>query len=91
MTCQINLWNEHGWELDHPMQDKVFQVVSRHAHWAKMIDIYPQERVSDDAPAWKTPGWLEWIVRVHGNESHGGTLTIGVLQRTKGAEFECHT
>lgn len=88
-TCQINVHNVLGWELDPQMQDKAMLLCSRHLHAAHTIDVYPQERVPMDAPAYKNPGWLEWLVRVHYRS--GGTLTIGIIQRTPGAEFECHS
>lgn len=88
-TCQINVHNVHGWTLDPQMQDKVMLLCSRHLSESKLIDVYPQERVPMDAPAWKHPGWLEWTVRVHYRS--GGAITIGVIQRQPGAEFECHS
>lgn len=85
----INIWNEHAWELDAPMLDFALRIAARHAPQASTIDIYPQERIPADAPAWKFPGRLEWIVRVL--YRGGGALTIGLLQRTKDSEFESHT
>jgi hypothetical protein len=90
MTCKITLWNEHGWDLDPEMLAFVMgRVVARHAPQAHTVDVYPQERIPLDAPNWKSPGWLEWIVRVL--YVGGGSLTIGCIQRGPGLEFESHT
>jgi hypothetical protein len=88
-TCQINVHNVHGWKLDPDATNKAMLLCARHLDTAKMIDIYPQEMVPLDAPAWKNPGWLEWIVRVHYRT--GGTITIGLIRRQPGADFECHS
>ena len=88
-NCQINLWNEQCWELDAGMLEFVMSRVTRHCTQAKIIDIYPQERVPADAPAYKHPGWLEWIVRIQ--YQHGGALTLGCIQRSADAQFESHS
>lgn len=88
-TCQINIHNVLGWDLDPEMTNKAMLLCARHLDNAKVIDVYPQERVPADAPAYKSPGWLEWIVRIHGHS--GSTLTVGIIQRTIGAEFEVHS
>jgi hypothetical protein len=89
-NCVITLYNEHDWTIDDGMLSFVLQrIVARHAPQARVIDIYPQERVAEDAPAWKHPGWLEWTVRVLYHS--GGAMTIGCIQRTVDAEFESHS
>lgn len=88
-TCVINVHNVLGWDLDPEMTNKAMMVAARWMSSAQMIDIYPQERVPADAPAWKHPGWLEWLVRVH--QASGNTMVIGIIQREVGAEFECHS
>lgn len=88
-TCQINIWNEQDWELDDGMLQAVLVRVSHHVPNASLIDIYPQERVPDDAPAYKDPGWLEWIINIKYHS--GAKLTIGAIQRGYGAEYEFHS
>lgn len=88
-NCQINIWNEHDWELDYGMLYAVMARMVRHVPNTSAIDVYPQERVPLDAPAYKHPGWLEWIVRL---KYHSGVeMTIGCIQRQPGAEFEFHS
>lgn len=88
-SCQINIWNEHDWDLDDGMMNAVLVRLGWHIQQAELIDIYPQLRVPEDAPAWQSPGWLEWIIHIkyHG----GGKLTIGAIQRNLDAEFEFHS
>lgn len=88
-TCQINVHNVLGWELDQDMLNAVLGRVALHVPQALIIEIYPQERVPEDAPAYKHPGWLEWIVNIRYRT--GSRLTFGCIQRTKGAEFEFHS
>lgn len=88
-TVTINLWNEHGWELDRGMLDFAMRKVAMHCLQAEKIDIYPQERIPSDAPDWKYPGRIEWIMRVF--YRRGGDMTIGLLQRGIDQEFESHT
>jgi hypothetical protein len=88
-TCQINIHNVHGWELDPGMLDFALRICARHAPQAHTIDVYPSERIPADAPVWKNPGWIEWAVRPHYRS--GGTLHIGCIQRQPGAEYESHT
>lgn len=88
-TCVVTVHNVHGWELDYEMLNKAMSVAAYQLSGAKVIDIYPQERVPADAPAWKNPGWLEWTLRVIYRS--GGAITIGVIQREPGAEFESHS
>jgi hypothetical protein len=88
-NCQITIWNEHDWELDDGMMFAVLQRLTHHVQQAEMIDVYPQERIPVDAPAWKSPGWLEWILRI--KYRGGGGLTIGAIQRTVGAGYEFHS
>ena len=88
-TCVVTLWNEHDYPLDEAMLNSVMKVVARHMPQAKFIDIYPQERVPEDAPAYKHPGWLEWMVRIQYHS--GGALSIGCIQRNVGAAFEFHS
>ena len=88
-TCTIVVWNQQMWELDQPMLEKALQVAARYVQTSVKIDIYPQLRSDPNEPAYKRPGFLEWMVVVTGNDS--SKLTIGVIQRTIGSEFETHT
>ena len=88
-TCVINVWNLHGWELDQDMLNAVMAKALQHLQQATLIDVYPQERVPANAPAYKHPGWLEWIIRIQ--YVGGGSLTIGCIQRTIGAKVEFHS
>lgn len=88
-TCTITIHNVQGIELDAQMLHAAMRLVARHAPNAQIIDIYPSLREPADAPAWKFPGRIEWLVRVHYHG--GGSLTIGLLQREPGAAFESHT
>lgn len=94
-NCQINVWNEHDWELDPGMYEFVMKrVVARHGPQAVSIDIYPQERVPADAPAYKHPGWLEWTcnIKYSGVDGKpGGGMTIGCIQRKIDGEYESHS
>lgn len=88
-TCQINIHNVLGWDLDQEMLDAVMGRIARHIPQAKLIDIYPQERVPADAPAFKHPGWLEWIVNIRYHTD--SRLTIGCIQREMFGGFEFHS
>jgi hypothetical protein len=87
-SCQINIHNVLGWDLDHDMFNEALKVCVNNSS-AKLIDIYPQERVPADAPVWKNPGWLEWVVRIHYRAA--GTLEVHIIQRQLGAPFERHS
>lgn len=88
-TCVLTVHNVLGWELDAGMLGAVLQRCAFHIPNAKVIDVYPQERVAQDAPAYKHPGWLEWLVRIHYHT--GSALTIGCIQREPGEPFEFHS
>lgn len=88
-TCTIAVHNVLGWELDEPMLRFALSQAARHLPQAEVIDVYPQERVPADAPAYKNPGWLEWTLRV--KYRSGSWMTIGIIQRTIGAGYECHS
>lgn len=88
-NCVINLWNEHDWDLDSDMMEFAMLRAARHAHNASHINIYPQERIPMDAPEWKYPGRIEWIMNI--DYHSGGRLTLGLLQRGPGQPFESHS
>lgn len=87
VTIHIN--NRDGIDLDSGMLEFAMRVAARYAPQAHVINIYPAKRIPDDAPAWQFPGRLEWLEIVHYRD--GGPLTIGLLQRSKDAEFESNT
>lgn len=89
-NCQINVWNQLGWDLDQQMLSAVMARIAHHVPQAVVIDVYPQERVPQDAPEWKFPGRIEWIVTI----LHRGAtqrFTLGALQRQPGAPVEFHS
>ena len=94
-NCTINLWNEHGWELDQGMLEAVLtRVVARNALEAERINIYPSEREAMELSETKKyfrdgPGWLEWHVNI--KYRSGSSMSIVVIQRTVGAPFESHS
>lgn len=68
-----------------------------HAHIERMdngrlyqVDIFMQPRIPLDAPEYKHPGWLEWLL-VYRWEGSDSKLTVGMIQRQPGAEFEFHS
>lgn len=89
-TCKIMLFNVQGWVLDETMLLAVMRRVARLASSAEAIDIYPQERVPDDAPPYKHPGSCEWMMRVTYVHSTYA-ITIGCLQRSPTSEVEFHS
>lgn len=62
--------------------------IGRHQHLAS-AKIFVQPRVPLDAPEWKSPGWLEYILRLTYESAH--TITIGMIQRRPGGKFEFHS
>lgn len=88
-SCQVNIWNVQGWALDQLMLEAVLCRVSRHVHAAKIVEIYPQERVPMDAPLYKNPGYLEWIINI--TYHTGIKLTIGAIQRSPKHQVEFHS
>lgn len=89
LTCTLTLHNVQGWMLDAEMRLAVMKRMSMEMDVCKVIDIYPQERSPLDAPAWKHPGYLEWIVRLHYHS--GRWITMGCIQRQPGEQVEFHT
>lgn len=67
---------------------KALALAQRHQHLER-CDIYVQPRVPLDAPDYKHPGWLEYIVRF--TYETGGGLTVGLIQRRPGEAFESHS
>lgn len=64
------------------------KVCLRHQH-VQHADIYVTPRVPADAPAWRNPGWIEYLVRM--DYETGGGMTVGVIQRKPGEKIECHS
>lgn len=81
-NCQINLWNQLGWELDGDVLQAVLTRMAQHATQAERIEIYPQDNRDRS-------GMLHWIINIA--YRGGGKLTIGVVQREPGAQVEFHT
>ena len=88
-SCSINVWNVQGWDLDPAMLAAVLARAARHVPEATAINIYPQERIAADAPPYRHPGSIEWIMRIQfrGDVS----LTVGCLQRTPESKVEFHS
>lgn len=51
--------------------------------------VFVQPRVPLDAPEYKSPGWLEYVLRLVFDS--GSVMTIGMIQRRPGAKFEFHS
>lgn len=88
-NCSVHLWNELGLDLDLGMLEVVMKRCARHALEAAEINIYPQERIPLDAPDWKHPGYLEWVLRV--KYRSGSEMTVGCIQRKPGDIYEFHS
>lgn len=52
-------------------------------------DIYVAPRVPADAPEYKHPGWLEYIIVL--TYGSGRKFTVGMIQRKSGEPFEFHS
>jgi hypothetical protein len=91
MTTQINLHNVAGWRLDADMRRAVMAKVCQYLDSAALIDIYPQRRVPDDAPAYQSPGRLEWTINIRYHGATTQVFTLAALQRTKDAVVEFHS
>lgn len=85
-SCIVHIHDAHQAE-DRLLFDVLKRV--RNYEQAQEVNIYVQPRVPADAPAYKHPGWLEYIVRV--DFADGGKLTIGAIQRTSDAATEFHS
>lgn len=79
-SSRVAIHNVNAIELDSAVLAAVMQKMCRYIkEAAPMIDIYPQERQPN--------GVLEWTVRVN----QGVWFTLGVIQRSPGAEVEFHS
>lgn len=69
----------------------LFDVLQRVRQYqnAREVNVHVQARVPADAPAYKHPGWLEYLVVVDFED--GGKLTVGAIQRTVDAATEFHS
>lgn len=67
---------------------KALVLAQRHQH-VERVDVYVEQRVPLDAPVWRNPGWLEYGVNF--KYETGGGMYVGLIQRTPGAPFECHS
>ena len=80
-NTQINIWNEHDWELDPAVLYAVMHRMAAHVPQAERIEVYPQERNKN--------GFLEWVINIKYHV--GSRLTIGCVQRKPEAPVEFHT
>ena len=78
------------------MMTETEAMAKAHAHIERMdngrlsqVELYMSPRVPLDAEEWKHPGWLEWLIKYEWET--GGKLTVGMIQRRPGAEFEFHS
>ncbi len=78
MNTVITINNREQADPEH--LEKALRCALRH-ETAVEANIYVQPR--------RDNGWLEYVVRV--TYESGGGMTIGVIQRTPGAEVECHS
>lgn len=67
--------------------DKAVQLVWRHRASRATIFVHP--RIPSDAEPYRNPGWLEYLVRM--TYESGAELTVGMIQRRPGAEYEYHS
>ena len=79
MELQINILNKEVAE-DEAMR-QVFNRVIRHMHGTIKVDIHCAKR--------KLDGWLEYLLVF--DYANGGSLTIGMVQRSLNHDFEFHT
>lgn len=74
---------------------KAVERAKRFAHDDSVYDhikIICNARTPDDAARYQHPGWLEyWILFYKFEQGNVANMVIGMIQRTKNAEFEFHT
>lgn len=51
--------------------------------------VFVNPRVPLDAPEWKQPGWLEYLIKF--KYSEGGSMTVAMIQRKPGGRYEFHS
>lgn len=54
-----------------------------------LAKIFVSPRVPLDAPEYKHPGWLEYLISI--TYTNGSAITIGAIQRKPGAPIEFHS
>lgn len=86
---QITIHNEGNIALDSDITEALFKRLLRDRDYISKADVYPQERVNKDAPAYKHPGHLEWILKLV--YKNGSSITICMLQRHEGEAVEFHS
>lgn len=87
--CNIKIMSVAYSEQEPAMLAAVLARAARWAHSAESILIHCNARVPANAPPHKSPGWLEYGMRV--NYKGGGGITIGAIQRSIDAEIEFHS
>lgn len=68
-------------EIDTAHLQAALKLAARHVHAASHIDVFTANR--------EPSGWLEYVVIVQYTAGH--KLVVGVIQRTPGADIECHS
>lgn len=67
---------------------KALERIGHHQH-VSSAKVFVQPRVPLDAPEWKHPGWLEYILRI--TYDTACSMTIGMIQRRPGEPYEFHS
>lgn len=79
----------HDRELAEP---EALEAALGRALWQQHVakaDIFVSPRVPEDAPEWRSPGWLEYGIRYE--YESGSKLFVGMIQRRPGEPFEFHS
>jgi hypothetical protein len=81
----------HIHDIDKSEPEMLMDVLNRVRQYqrAGSVDIFVRSRVPMDAPAYKDPGFAEYLVVVKFVD--GGKLTVGAIQRQPGAPTEFHS
>lgn len=85
-TIKVSMLNTEKAEDQH-----LASCLARCARYYKVREIHIAvgERVSDDAPLYQNPGWLESRITIRFID--GGQLVLGAIERTKGSQIEFHS
>jgi hypothetical protein len=58
---------------------------------SRRVDIYVYERTPEDAPLYKTPGWLEYGISIKERPESELAFYIAMIQRSPSHEVEFHS
>jgi len=58
---------------------------------SRRVDIYVYDRVPEDAPLYKTPGWLEYGICIREKQDDAQAYYIAMIQRSPESEVEFHS